>query len=329
MAIGTTAALLMAGSAAISAGSTIYGASVAGSAAESAADAKAAAADRATQAQLEMFYKSNELLAPWRDFGADALTSLRSTLGLPAAGTSLTAGATSPESTGDPVQDFMNRTPGSWDEFSRMKQINPKWTVEDWAQQHYQNTAGQPGVYWGQTEVTDAEAAAAAEGQAIATGDPLFLPGTSVEDFEKSDYYNYLIQSREEGIKDIAGYASAGGSLDSGRTLSEASRFSGREAAGYFGEFQNLTAAKRNALFQAAGLGAGAAGTMSSAALTTGANVGQNYLTAGQAQAGGYINQANVATGAATSLANTATQGVNQYLFYNYLRDQNNPTLTA
>uniref|UniRef100_A0A6M3INM6 Uncharacterized protein n=1 Tax=viral metagenome TaxID=1070528 RepID=A0A6M3INM6_9ZZZZ len=50
------------------------------------------------------------------------------------------------------AQDFMDRTWGAWKGFPSMKAQNPKWTVDKWAQEHYQKIKNDPGVYWGLTK---------------------------------------------------------------------------------------------------------------------------------------------------------------------------------
>lgn len=64
---------------AISIGSALFG----GSAAQSAADTQAAAANRATDSQLQMFNTVNDQQAPWRQAGGVALNEIQGGFGLP------------------------------------------------------------------------------------------------------------------------------------------------------------------------------------------------------------------------------------------------------
>ncbi|GAG27357.1 unnamed protein product, partial [marine sediment metagenome] len=61
-----------------------------------------------------------------------------------------------------------------------------------------------------------------------------------------------------------------------------------------------------------AGLGQTAAGQTANLGMQTGQGLAQNALAAGEARASGYINQANVISGAATS-------GVENSIYANYL----------
>lgn len=72
--MGTGAAIL--GASALAAGASIWGASETSKAAGKAAQAQVAGADRATAAQLEMYYQGREDLAPWREAGQNALAKL-------------------------------------------------------------------------------------------------------------------------------------------------------------------------------------------------------------------------------------------------------------
>ena len=71
MAVATGTAILAA--AGIGAGASILGSSKQSSAAKSAVNTQAESAAQATQAELEMYYKSREDMAPWRKAGAEAL----------------------------------------------------------------------------------------------------------------------------------------------------------------------------------------------------------------------------------------------------------------
>lgn len=311
------------GSAVIGAGTSIFGAVTAKGAAEKAAGAQITGAEKSTQAQLEMFYKAREDTAPWRDIGEDALTQLRTTLGLPPAATQAAPG-TPGYSSGNPTQDFMNRTPGAWDAFRTAKASNPNWTVDQWAQEHFQNTTGQPGVYWGTTQQPTnvlADPGATDQGVQGAAGPAGgFPPGTSPDEFIKSPAYNWLL---EQGVEGQARFASATGGTDSGAALKRVEGFAqGLASTEYDNFLTNWLRTQVNPQLALAGMGQVSAGQTSAQGVATGANIGQNYLAAGQAAAGGFINRANAITGGATGIANVASQGVNNYLFYDFLQKQ-------
>lgn len=73
--MGVTEAII-GGSAILGAGASIFGAKSQSDAAKDAARAQGKAADRATEAQLEMYYQSREDLAPWREAGTRGLADL-------------------------------------------------------------------------------------------------------------------------------------------------------------------------------------------------------------------------------------------------------------
>lgn len=80
MAVSTGAAIL--GSSIIGGGLGLLGSKEQSSAAKRAAESQVAAGDRATQAQLEMYYQSRKDLAPWRLAGERSLADLEREQGL-------------------------------------------------------------------------------------------------------------------------------------------------------------------------------------------------------------------------------------------------------
>ena len=73
-------------------------------AANKAADAQVAAADKASETQLEMYYQSREDVAPWRETGMQALNVQRQLLGLKP----LTATVTDYDEQGNPIDSTKN-----------------------------------------------------------------------------------------------------------------------------------------------------------------------------------------------------------------------------
>lgn len=141
--------------------------------------------------------------------------------------------------------------------------------------------------------------------------------------YEESPYYNFLI---DEGTKAIARTASATGELGSGAIIKDAERYGqGLASTEYNNWINQWINTKLNPMLSLANLGQISAGQTSNAALQTGQNIGQAQILAGQGLASGYLNQANVITGA----SNAATQAYNNYLFYNFLRNQQNPNVVG
>ena len=138
------------------------------------------------------------------------------------------------------------------------------------------------------------------------------------QDFAESPSYNFLF---DEGMRAVTRAASAGGRLDSGRTIREATRFGqGLASTGYSNYLTDWLRTKLNPVLSLSGSGQVAAGESATAALNTGSNIAQNYLLAGNARASGYINQANAYTGGITGATSAINQGLNNYLFYDLLK---------
>lgn len=186
------------------------------SAASKASKAQRKSADKATQAQLEMYYQGREDMAPWREGGTWALEQLRGKI-----------------------------------------------------------EAG-PGEY---TE----------------------SPG-----------YQFRLG---EGVKAMERGAAARGNVLSGAQTKDLTRFGQDYATQDYDNFLRRYYQSLTPYQSMAGQGQTTAGQTAQMGMQTGQSVGQNYLTAGAARASGYINQANVMSGALTS-------GVENYLLYDYLNRQ-------
>lgn len=134
-------------------------------------------------------------------------------------------------------------------------------------------------------------------------------------DFTKSPGYDFRTS---EGQKAIERSAAAKGGLLSGATGKALTRY-GQDYA--TNDYQNFLANYYNSLtpYQSlAGVGQTTASQNAIQGNQVGANIGQNTIAAGNAQAAGQINQANSVTGALNS-------GINNYMTWKYL----NPTTTA
>jgi hypothetical protein len=113
-----------------------------------------------------------------------------------------------------------------------------------------------------------------------------------------------------EGQKALERTAAARGGLISGGALKAAERYGqdmgSQEYMNAFNRYQTERAARLNPLQSMTGMGQTTANTLGAMGSTMATNVGQNYQSAANARASGYVGQANAFTGAA-----------NQYLNYN------------
>ena len=342
MAIATGTAILLA--AVAGGGAAIYGASKASDAAEDATEAQVTAAgeaaaeqakargesiaaqkeaqDKAIAAQreaqdksiaaLEKFYaQGREDLAPWRIEGEAALGQLSSIfapggeaeqrfgLGGEFEQTELPGFFT------DPLPDY---------EESRFKQVLEEQGAE--AQARAQSATGR-------TASGSALKAAARFSHDLTAADQRnfladqiaersflqnqFLSGKGFQSGERTNAINEYLGLRVNPLFNI----SQTGQSSAARSANLAGQTGGQQANTFFG-----TGAGTAGTYQQTGQG------VSNAYLQTGANLSNIYTGAGQARAGGAINQANINTGLYGSLGNIAGQGVNQYLFYNWLNSQ-------
>jgi hypothetical protein len=113
-----------------------------------------------------------------------------------------------------------------------------------------------------------------------------------------------------EGQKALERTAAARGGLISGGALKAAERYGqdmgSQEYTNAFNRYQTERAARLNPLQSLAGMSQTTANTLGNAGANMATNVGQNYQSAANARASGYVGGANAITGAA-----------NQYLNYN------------
>jgi hypothetical protein len=129
-------------------------------------------------------------------------------------------------------------------------------------------------------------------GPGMPSGTPGQAPMSGLESFLNSTGYQFNLRENENALSRMLARS---GQLGSGRAQREALNLSTNLAQQGAGNYLQQ-------LMQLAGLGAGPAMQGGQQALQTGSNIGQNQLFAGQARAGGYINQAN-------ALSNLVNQG--------------------
>lgn len=135
-------------------------------------------------------------------------------------------------------------------------------------------------------------------------------------ELETSPGYQFRLS---EGQKAIERARSARGGLGSGAFAKDMSDYTQGTASN---EYQNFLANYYQSLqpYQnIASMGQASAAQQAAAAMSTGQGLANSYTNAGNAQAAGYINQANALTGGLQS-------GINNYLAAKYYNNMNTPT---
>ena len=280
---------------AASVGGTILSGFIGSQAADKAASAQVKGANKATDAELEMFYQGRADMAPWREAGKWALGY----------GTELK----NPNM--EPMLDY-----ASWKQANNITDSvqQPSSILSrdqfDMGIQPTQVVDNNYGAY--QQYVTDYNQRKN-ETQPSST----FREGSLLDkiqkgpgEFTKSPGYDFRLS---EGVKTRERGASARGNLLSGAEAKELTRYGQDYATNDFDNFLRRYYQSLTPLQSLSGLGQTSAVQGAQMGNVVGGNVGQNYLNAGNARASGYINNANVLTGAISS-------GVNNYLLSDYLK---------
>lgn len=274
-------------------------------AAGDAADTQAAAADRATQLQKEMFDKQVELQAPFREAGLTANNQLMYLLGLGSGGQTMSYDQLRQELA--PQFTTTTTTQGT-DSTNPMARFFPRV---------YEGTS------YGGTSSTSTTVDEAALRQAIearlrqqqqaaanAQGDPAFgslMRRFSMQDFEADPGYQFRM---DEGMRALEGSAAARGGLLSGAAMKAIQKYGQGVASQEYGNAYNrYTADQTNQYNRLAGLvntGMGATNQTSNAAANFANNASSNIIGAGNAAAAGQIGTANALVGGINS-------GINAY----------------
>lgn len=267
--------------------SGVFGAVQAGKA----SDAQSDAADRATDAMLQMFYQGREDSKPYRDAGEWALSKLTGTPSTSGTtgGTAKSAGGywTQPEYT-EQITGY--RTVNNWDGVPQQEPIygkvmtkTPEWVPE--------STTG--------TATASTSGATGTEG--------LIVPNPG-ENFTKSPGYDFRMQ---EGLNALDKSMVAKGQVG-GAQLKAVTEYGQGFASNEYGKYLDQYYQSLNPYLSLAGLGQVSSGQSAGQATTTGQNIGENALYQGSARASGYINQAN-------ALSDASSNAVNGYMLYKYL----------
>lgn len=318
---------------AIGAVASVASGAMAASSAKSAAKTQAAAADRATEAQREMFERQVELQQPWRDAGGAGLNRLAYEMGLSPTGFYQQGGASGGVggSTGGNAVAPME-TEAQIRERLRAQFTRPATQTAQPAGNIYGNAfegsdqgitgygfsaafpaqtaqAAQAGTAGGfdqagydaavNAELARLQQSQQQQAQATATAstDPMY--GNLLRDFSKADFevdpgYGFR---QEEGEKAIQRAAAAQGGVGSGKFLKDAMRFNqglaSQEYGTAFDRFNVNKTNRFNRLASVSGVGQTAANQTGAAASNFGSQMGSNIIGAGNAMAAGKVGAAN------------------------------------
>lgn len=135
----------------------------------------------------------------------------------------------------------------------------------------------------------------------------------TIADFQKDPGYQFRM---DQGQQALERSAAAGGGLLSGGTGKALTQYGQDYASGEYSNaynrFNNDQTTRFNRLSALAGTGQTATNTLATLGAQTSANIGENYLQKGNAQAAGYIGQGNAINNGISSLGNFYLQ--QQYL---------------
>lgn len=287
-------------------GTAVIGGVAQNQAAKKAAGAQTAAADKASQTQLEMFYNTQQNLAPWMGQGQLALSRLSQGLGLTPA----------------PGQASYNWNGGTYNSVGDLRAaIEANYVKESGGKDPYDPTVQSSIDQW----ITRIQQEQPQTQQMTASGvsqAPLLKP-FSLADFQESPAYQFNLN---EGRKAIEKSAATRGMYYAPQTLQDVAKYSQGLASNEFNNAYNqYNQNMKNVwdrLYALSGSGQNAAAQTGAFGTTVGGQVGENTIGAGNAQAAGAVGQANAITGALGT-------GYNAYVMNQILANNQRPTYTG
>lgn len=135
----------------------------------------------------------------------------------------------------------------------------------------------------------------------------------TLQDFQKDPGYQFRMDQGQQALERSA--AASGGLLSggTGKALTQYGQdYASGEYSNAYNRFNNDQTTRFNRLSALAGTGQTATNTIGTLGAQTAANIGENYLQAGNARAAGYVNQGNAINNGVSSLGNFYLQ--QQYL---------------
>lgn len=275
----------------ISGGSSILGGLFGSDASSDAAEAQMYAADQSNAIQKWMYKRTRKDLAPWRQAGTAAINFVSGILGIPGYGTTTMTAPTAPK-----LEDYLMKgsiggtqtgyaTPTTTDRagnvISADGALAPQNALASGPQYDY--TAYNAALEKYQKDLASYEAS-----KQQMTGDQI------TNYLRETPGYQFQIKEGENAInKSLA----AKGGLLSGGSLKALTEYREGIADQTYNNWLNR-------LMGVAGVGQSAVNTTAASGQNYANQASQNYMYAGNAQATGYINQANALTGMTSGLAN-------------------------
>lgn len=304
-----------------------------GNAADSAADAQTQAANTASKTQLEMFNKGREDQAPWRDRGNAAGNRLQFLLGLPSASggqysqtaeqirnellpaftsTGQAGGTSAPNlQYGGP---FPNGVSGGYDG-PLVAHYDPLGGIA--FRPGSTSTVNEAGLSAAIQKRMDEQRAQAQTQQNADQNDPAY--GSLLRNFTMADrdadpvYQSGLQFGLDEGRKGIDRAFAAKGGMLSGAAAKAMARFgsdyNSTKANESYNRFNNNKSQTYNMLSGVSGTGQISSNQIANQGISTGNQIAQNTMGAGQARASGYINQNNALQDAIGGVYGAAKRG--------------------
>jgi hypothetical protein len=127
----------------------------------------------------------------------------------------------------------------------------------------------------------------------------------TLQDFQKDPGYQFRMDQGQQALERSA--AARGGLISggTGKALTEYGQdYASGEYSNAYNRFNNDQTTRFNRLSALAGTGQTATNTIGTLGAQTAANIGENYLQAGNARAAGYVNQGNAINNGVSSLGN-------------------------
>ena len=279
----------------IGGGVALVGGAISANASGKAASQQAGAANRATDAQLQMFDTINQQQAPYRQAGYQSLDALLRGLGL---GGGKTYGSSGSAPVAPTREQFTTTTPGSW------AAMFPNGSPDPRQPNSQVFTPGS--TSFDQAGYDKALAAFNVPQQQTGTApvgvveDGYFTHQFDANDLNDNLAPNYAFM-RDQGLMATKNAGNLQTGLLSGNTIKGVNDYAMNYAGNAYQQaYNNYTANQSNIfnrLSSIAGLGQTANQATGQAGTTLAGNAGQSIMAGGQAQASGTVGQANAITG--------------------------------
>ena len=288
----------------IGGGVALLGGYMSSQAAGDAADAQSGAANRATDAQLQMFNTQNQQQAPYRQAGYASLDALMRGLGIGGGKTYDGSGnvISSPGAMPAPTrQQFTKMPSNAWgNTLLKAAGLNPPTQGATFDQSGYDQAL----AAYNTQQNASAPPAGGAGASPGGVADGYFTHQFNANDLNDNLAPNYAFM-RDQGLGAVRNAGNLQTGLLSGNTLKGINDYAMNYAGNAYQQaYNNYTANQTNIfnrLSNIAGLGQTANQATGQAATATGQGIASSLQNAGAAQAAGAVGQANAWSGAANN----------------------------